>query len=281
MITRGKLIRVVFLLSLFSIALQKQMLGWCPNVILAENVVEEERFREFKLPEGSLSDYGKRAAAAGRSLGQYAALCLCADLEGMDPGGLSDEELRSLEMKYETKQASAFTKLSQACEGIFSGLRYFPVAADPAGEKEVRYEDSWMGERTFGGNRRHEGVDLMGAVNERGVHPIVSVSDGVVENVGWLKLGGYRIGVRSPGGAYFYYAHLSGYARAFQKGDSIRAGDVLGYMGDSGYGEEGTVGKFAVHLHFGIYVRGEKGDVSVNPYHVLKILENHRKVMCY
>lgn len=49
-------------------------------------------------------------------------------------------------------------------------------------------------------------------------------------------------------------------------------------MGDSGYGEEeGTVGKFAVHLHLGIYVNDENGsEISVNPYWALKWLEEKR-----
>ena len=58
-----------------------------------------------------------------------------------------------------------------------------------------------------------------------------------------------------------------------KKGNS-RSGEMLGYMGDSGYGEEGTVGQFAVHLHFGIYIQTADGrEVSVDPYWILKGLE--------
>ena len=58
----------------------------------------------------------------------------------------------------------------------------------------------------------------------------------------------------------------------------MKAGELLGFMGDSGYGEEeGTVGKFAVHLHLGIYIEDETGEeISVNPYWVLKWLEGRR-----
>ena len=61
------------------------------------------------------------------------------------------------------------------------------------------------------------------------------------------------------------------------------AGVLLGFLGDSGYGEEeGTVGKFAVHLHIGIYVNDEAGqEVSVNPYWVLKWLEEKRLRYAY
>jgi murein DD-endopeptidase MepM/ murein hydrolase activator NlpD len=47
-------------------------------------------------------------------------------------------------------------------------------------------------------------------------------------------------------------------------------------MGDSGYGSEGTTGQFPVHLHLGIYVNQESGEMSINPYQVLQILEKNR-----
>ena len=57
--------------------------------------------------------------------------------------------------------------------------------------------------------------------------------------------------------------------------DKIKAGTLLGYMGDTGYGKvEGTSGNFAVHLHFGIYIATKNySELSVNPYTVLKYLE--------
>ncbi|MFQ9150541.1 MAG: M23 family metallopeptidase [Blautia sp.] len=80
--------------------------------------------------------------------------------------------------------------------------------------------------------------------------------------------------MRGSRGGYFYYAHLSSYGRAFQKGDRVSAGDLLGYMGDSGYGPEGTTGRFDVHLHIGIYIEGEnRKEISVNPYWPLRYLE--------
>ena len=117
----------------------------------------------------------------------------------------------------------------------------------------------------------------MASVNERGRYPIISMTDGVVEKIGWLKLGGYRIGIRSPNGGYYYYAHLYDYAKDFKEGDVVKAGQLLGFMGDSGYGEEGTIGQFAVHLHVGVYVGGaDGGEMSLNPYWFLKWLEPQR-----
>ena len=158
-------------------------------------------------------------------------------------------------------------------------LVYFPIPESLEHEEAtVSYENSWMFERTYGGSYGHEGTDLMADLNVSGYYPVVSISDGVVENIGWLEKGGWRIGIRSTHDVYFYYAHLASYAEDFQKGDVIQAGQLLGFMGDTGYGKtEGTHGKFAVHLHLGIYVRtAEIPELAVNPYWFLKYLEQNR-----
>ena len=165
-------------------------------------------------------------------------------------------------------------------ESIWNDVKYFPVPEFPDSKGlTVSYVDTWMSERTYGGSRGHEGTDIMAKKNVRGLYPIVSMTDGVVTKKGWLEQGGYRIGITAPSGAYFYYAHLESYAD-LEVGDVVKAGDILGFMGDSGYGEEGTIGKFAVHLHLGIYINSDEKEVSVNPYWVLRYIEN-RKVKCY
>ena len=168
--------------------------------------------------------------------------------------------------------------------GIFwEDLQYFPAA----GRKEVQgqqffFENSWHARRTFQGERLHEGCDIFGREEKSGYYPILSMTDGIVEKVGWLPLGGDRIGIRSPGGGYFYYAHLSSYAREFQTGEQIKAGEVLGFLGDTGYGEEGTAGKFVPHLHLGIYVRTQtEEDHALNPYPVLQFLQKRQKNFFY
>ena len=173
------------------------------------------------------------------------------------------------------KQYSDFKQMKGILKALTEEMVYFPVAASTKDVPFVEYVDSWQFERTYGGNRLHEGCDLMGLLNERGLYPIVSVSDGVVEKMGWLEKGGYRVGIRSDNGIYYYYAHLSEYAD-IKEGDRVRAGDLLGFMGDSGYGiKEGTVGKFPVHLHFGIYVYDLNGrEVSINPYWFLQFKNN-------
>ncbi len=154
-------------------------------------------------------------------------------------------------------------------QAVWGDLECFPVAATA-----VFYEDSWLAPRGSRGDRRHEGCDLFGEKDAPGIYPVVSITRGKVEQIGWLPLGGYRIGIRSPSGGYFYYAHLDSYGREFQEGDSVKAGQLLGYMGNTGYGPEGTRGEFATHLHMGIYVKTQNhSELSVNPYWVLRFLD--------
>ncbi len=158
---------------------------------------------------------------------------------------------------------------------------YFPVPVSTLDSSlETSYIDGWMCERNYAGKRRHEGTDIMASENKRGLYPVVSMTDGVITNLGWLEKGGYRIGITTEAGTYYYYAHLDSYAN-IEEGMEVKAGELLGYMGDSGYGEEGTTGKFDVHLHVGIYFYEDGSEVSVNPYHLLKFLENNKLKYAY
>lgn len=168
-----------------------------------------------------------------------------------------------------------FEKIYRMVYAVWNDLERFPVgkiASLP--DAGVSFANSWMQSRTFGGDRGHEGCDIMASVNERGIYPVYSMTDGTVENIGWLRLGGYRIGVRSDSGAYFYYAHLAEYAKEFQPGERVKAGTLLGFMGDTGYSDTpGMTGMFDVHLHLGIYLNDEDGrEFSVNSYPVVEYL---------
>lgn len=168
-------------------------------------------------------------------------------------------------------------RYAAAYETVLLDIGTFPVMEDKEGRYGWTYEDSWGNARSYGGRRRHEGTDIMAENNERGYFAVVSASDGIVEKRGWLEQGGYRIGIRSPKGAYYYYAHLYDYAAA-DIGDKVKAGDILGYMGDTGYSKvEGTTGNFPVHLHFGIYLDLDNTETSVNPYYILRYVEEREK----
>lgn len=186
-------------------------------------------------------------------------------------------------LRFPVKRQEEFLRLSDAYREILGDLVCFPVPKSTEPDTpDVTYSDGWLERRTFGGERSHEGCDIMGAGEPSGFYPVVSMTDGVIEQAGWLAKGGWRLGIRSPSGAYLYYAHLSGYSKEWRAGDLVEAGALLGYMGDSGYGEEGTTGQFPVHLHLGVYIKTEHWDeLSVNPYWLLRHLEQYRTRASY
>lgn len=153
-------------------------------------------------------------------------------------------------------------------------IESFPIK----NKKLYTYENGWKENRAYNGNRKHYGIDIMDKKNEPGKIEVLTMTDGIVENIGWNETGGYRVGIRSDSGAYFYYAHLDKEPDFLKKGDRVYAGECIGYMGDTGYGPEGTRGKFPVHLHVGIGVaiKDEK-EYWINPYYLLKYLEENRK----
>lgn len=230
---------------------------------------EDTVFRAQSLSGPQLSRLREAQRQSGMAPGELLTILRSGASESAAPGDVQGEALvrwKRLMMRF---NPSGYEKMSRAYGAIWNDVECFPVAADG-----VIYENSWMFERNYGGKRGHEGTDLIPPENLPGHYPVVSMTDGVVEKVGWLPLGGYRIGIRSPSGGYFYYAHLDSYDRVFTEGEEIAAGTVLGRMGDTGYGPEGTRGRFAVHLHLGIYLHtDETEELSVNPYWVLRYLQ--------
>ncbi len=132
------------------------------------------------------------------------------------------------------------------------------------------YRSTWGMGRHYGGFRIHEGTDIFAP---HGV-PVRSTCYGVVEIKGWNRYGGWRIGIRDINNLYHYYAHLSGYDKNVKQGDIVSPGQVIGWVGSSGYGKPGTQGKFPPHLHYGIY--RDKGliEYAFDPYPNLKSWEN-------
>lgn len=183
-----------------------------------------------------------------------------------------------------SKEKGTVTEYKDPYHTIKKEVSYFPVAESKWDDrKTVAYGDSFMMERTYGGKRGHEGCDIMESYNHRGVYPVVSVCDGTLEKIGWLPQGGWRLGIRSKTGVYYYYAHLSDYMKEYPIGEQIRAGEIIGFMGDTGYSEiEGTTGNFDVHLHFGIYLNDKNGkEYAINPYQVLQKLENKKRTLTF
>ncbi|WP_051251448.1 LysM peptidoglycan-binding domain-containing protein [Paenibacillus harenae] len=113
--------------------------------------------------------------------------------------------------------------------------------------------------------RAHEGVDVFAAKGT----PVYSALGGTVVKAGWNEYGGWRLTIRVDDSTEFYYAHLSKYAAGMKEGVQVTAGQLIGYVGSTGYGPEGTEGQFVPHLHFGIYKRTPTYK-PIDPYLILK-----------
>lgn len=136
--------------------------------------------------------------------------------------------------------------------------------------------------RSYGYKRKHLGHDMM---SDTGT-PIINVETCVVEVLGWNQYGGWRIGMRSlDGKRYYYYAHLRKghpFVKALKEGDVVYAGDVIGYMGMTGYSlKEDYNGMSVPHLHFGIQLifdesQKDSNEIWIDVYEIVKFLEHHK-----
>ncbi len=256
----------IFLLAFFAVLNTGVLISVSGFQRLQKPVVSQPDFRRQPVSE-TMQVYLKQAADPGRDVGLY---WMATDFENRRfPGKVSPSGFQKLYRQW--RNQTGWDAYVQSCRAIWNDVKYFPIpqSLDDT-EDKISYVDSWMFERNYGGKRGHEGTDIMAEKNTPGYYPVVSMTDGVV-----TEKGGWRIGITAPTGAYFYYAHLDSYAE-LEKGDPVKAGDLLGYMGDSGYGEEGTTGEFPVHLHLGIYLKEGTEEISVNPYPVLRYAENAR-----
>lgn len=251
---------------------------------LTKNMSQSEEFRAMNFGKKGLNDIREFAKKNELNLEDCVTVIMIAhdyDLTDYNEKEYTLKEYQKDSRRLRKTYSDEFYGLRKEYKKIIGDLKYFPVPLKKDNADElVNYTDSWGNERTYGGERRHEGTDIMDNQNKRGSLPVLSMTDGVVENMGWLELGGYRIGIRSESGAYFYYAHLYSYAGGLKEGDSISAGQLIGFMGDTGYSKvEGTTGNFDVHLHVGVYITLENGeDISVNPYYILRSLEGNKTV---
>ena len=163
------------------------------------------------------------------------------------------------------------------------GLKaYSPIAAGYG----FSHCDDFGNRRTFGFARKHLGHDMMGSQGT----PIVAVESGVVEAMGWNRYGGWRIGIRSTDSKrYYYYAHLQKdhpFAEGLEVGDIVQAGDLIGFMGRTGYSDiENTNNIETVHLHFGIQLVFDESqkeclsEIWIDPYQSVRLLGNHRSTV--
>ncbi len=159
------------------------------------------------------------------------------------------------------------------------GLKaYSPIAY---GYSFSHYDD-FGNSREYGYKRKHLGNDLMGSVGT----PIIAVESGTVEVAAWNQYGGWRVGIRSlDRKRYYYYAHLRKghpFHPNIQEGTVIQAGDVIGYLGMTGYStKEDVNGMTEPHLHFGIQLifdesqKEGNNEIWIDVYQIVKLLQKH------
>ena len=162
------------------------------------------------------------------------------------------------------------------------GLKAFsPIARD---YYYYGYDDFGVS-RSYGYKRQHLGHDMMGSVGT----PVIAVESGYVEALGWNKYGGWRIGIRSfDKKRYYYYAHMRKdfpYNKSLEVGSIVTAGDVIGYLGRTGYSNtENTNNITTSHLHFGlqlIFDESQKegnNEIWVDVYALTKFLYRNRSL---
>lgn len=171
------------------------------------------------------------------------------------------------------------TKLQTTWKKVYGLKAYHPIAK---GFPYSDYDDFGVG-RTYGYKRNHLGHDMMGQVGT----PVIAVESGYVAELGWNQYGGWRVGINSfDGKRYYYYAHLRQdrpFAEGLEKGDMVMAGDVIGYMGRTGYSTKENVNNIdQYHLHFGLQLifdesqREGNNEIWVSGYELVKFLYQHQ-----
>ncbi len=229
------------------------------------------------------------ALAACRTGGKCGLSSVKKAAEGLKKGA-SPEELLGTLYQYYDYYHQAYTAALGGLVGSYAiekdgrwipayGLKAFsPVAAGYG----YRHCDDFGVSRSFGFQRKHLGHDLMGSLGT----PIVAVEGGVVEALGWNRYGGWRAGIRSfDGKRYYYYAHLQKdrpFAPGLTEGDLVQAGDLIGFMGRTGYSDKENVNNIeTVHLHFGmqlIFDESQKecnSEIWIDVYQIVRLLASH------
>ncbi len=146
-------------------------------------------------------------------------------------------------------------EFADRARALFAPLSGTALRIPVVGVRSHDLSDSWHDSRD-GGERLHKGIDIFAP---RGTE-IVAVTDGIISFIGDQPKGGHCLWLTTENGASFFYAHLDRWAAGLYEGMEVQAGDLLGYVGNTGNARHTPA-----HLHFGI----NQNDEMVNPYPLL------------
>ena len=200
-------------------------------------------------------------------------------------GMVGEYEMECLADDQTSEDAEVGVNSETASEGRTTWKKVYGLKAFHPIAKGFPYSDydDFGVSRSYGYERNHLGHDMMGQVGT----PIIAVESGYVAELGWNQYGGWRVGINSfDGRRYYYYAHLRQnrpYAEGLEKGDVVQAGDVIGYLGRTGYSKEENVNNIdEYHLHFGLQLifdesqRDGTNQIWVSGYELVKFLYKHQ-----
>ena len=182
-------------------------------------------------------------------------------LDAVDAVARTRRELRGARqalqdsLRINTERKFQLAVFSAGSEIVIRGF-VFPVG------EPFDFIDSWGYPRMVGTEYEHghQGVDIMAPFDT----PLYAVERGIVTRLGTDVLGGTKLWLKGQSGTYYYYAHLASYAEGMAEGAVVSAGDVVGYVGDTGNAQGG-----APHLHFQVHPGGGE---AVNPYGLLRVV---------
>ena len=150
---------------------------------------------------------------------------------------------------------------AEAGSKLVAGGFLFPVAGNHS------FTDTFGAPRMFGTGfaHLHEGTDIFAA----GGTPLVTTERGVLIRVGIAVLGGNKLWLVGESGTRYFYAHLSAFAPGVADGKVVEAGEVVGYVGNTG-----NARTTPAHLHFEVH---PGGGPAVNPYPLLRIVDDAQR----
>ena len=166
--------------------------------------------------------------------------------------------------------------LKKCYNAIWKDVIIFPVASE-----KIIFENTWQKNTSCMKNIPHDGTDLFYIYDKPGIKPVISMTDGTILSVIWKPHNQYSVFISGSSGGIYYYSFLVHPENYVKNGETVRAGDILGYMGQCSPQFSGSHTAFS-KLHIGIYIKDHKEQyISINPYWVLESVKKKLRKYTY